>query len=538
MALSAPKIIPIAATQSCASCNSEKLASIVSARAHYTHCSRRLTKVKDGVSNVDNALGCSNRDNLGSAERNHEPIRSRQNSALMNSYMADCDVATECVGVPILSPTSSCVDVQFGSPTSPCVNIQIGSPTSSFRSTSSTKSSTSSNHANVMDAIPEEDVTEAAISLVEEADDAPGMNANCLSHEPCNYSEHAEKPSSISAIFTPEFAYETIVDSLKAKSLHPRYKAFLEKGMHLLRFQTDFNQDWLNEAAERYSSHLHCGKNTTSSPVSFARQLGLKIVKLRQGSKLIFNSIAFHTCGCPASWRGVLNKVKTEFINNWSYYEKVALNVPDANSSSEACFQYLHRDQALSNWLILYAASAVFTCDFVIYSNKCLRPKRIMCAGTASNVFTLWEDENGIFPCVRSLGITRSHARSLNEKRNKALYFNDTSRLANETFKGAQRKECSLNPNEVFQHYYALFQGPSDNPATTIYEEQICTNAIPLMTHNEVDDAIKGIKPSSASEEVMKAKEDKYKALSPIVAAEYKVDGFQVSTLGLAVGSR
>ncbi|KAL7667491.1 hypothetical protein ACOME3_010691 [Neoechinorhynchus agilis] len=104
----------------------------------------------------------------------------------------------------------------------------------------------------VLDAIPEEDETEAAISLVEEADDAPGMNANnstalidevsrdfttnlsgvnvhCLSHESSSYTEHAEKPPSISAIFTPKFAYETINDSLKTKSLHPRYKAFLEK---------------------------------------------------------------------------------------------------------------------------------------------------------------------------------------------------------------------------------------------------------------------------------------------------------------------
>ncbi|KAL7673717.1 hypothetical protein ACOME3_000001 [Neoechinorhynchus agilis] len=149
--------------------------------------------------------------------------------------------------------------------------------------------------------------------------------------------------------FTPPFAYETIADALKSTPLHPRYRAYLESVMELLRFRDQFDRIWLNEAANRYVSYPRCGKDQVNMPVSFARQLSFKIVKLRPGTKLVLSSIAFHISGNPAAWRSVLSKVREEIKRDWSYYGTVALNVPDTNTSIQTIFDALEKGKVLPN---------------------------------------------------------------------------------------------------------------------------------------------------------------------------------------------
>ncbi|KAL7669718.1 hypothetical protein ACOME3_004666 [Neoechinorhynchus agilis] len=459
----------------CASCNSEKLASIVSARAHYTHCSRRLTKVKDGVSNVDNALGCGNRDNLGSAERNHEPIRSRQNSALQNSFMADCDVATECVDVPILSPTSSCVDVQFGSPTSPCVNVQIGSPTSSFRSTSSTKSSTSSNHTNVM---------------IESGDPIP-MVAQSIS------APHL-------TVFTVAEAYDFFLSCLNSPRLHQRYSLFLKSMASLLRDQRlDFDQALLDEVYRIYSNYLCCGNGKIqSSFTSASKSLGLKIIKIKKSSRMSLSAVAFHVHCNPAQGHIVHRKVLASILDDSCYYESVMKYITDTSLSLDVLTNHLKRGDIVSDLLVLWAAANVYNCDFVVYKPDG-QHIRIRSRRTSTQCFPLWLEDSNLLPCVRSRALNRAQKRLLNRRRSRALYFANTTQLANEIFRDVSLNDCKMSATEIDSHFRNLFELPRDEPSAKDTCESSETSEFvqspwSVVTADEIFSAMSGIKPCSS----------------------------------------
>ncbi|KAL7669713.1 hypothetical protein ACOME3_004661 [Neoechinorhynchus agilis] len=79
----------------------------------------------------------------------------------------------------------------------------------------------------------------------------------------------------------------------------------------------------------------------------------------------------------------------------------------------------------------------------------------------------------------------------------RALYFSNTSQLANEVFKDVSINDCKIPANEVESYYRNLFENPEGtNRKPSANEDR--TASWTLMTAEEVDAAMKGIKFASA----------------------------------------
>lgn len=76
--------------------------------------------------------------------------------------------------------------------------------------------------------------------------------------------------------------------ALHADNLHPRYRRYLERERDVMRsHEESINQRLVDETAERYVLYLRCGRSVEMPSVSRAKELGLKIVKMRRGPRLV-----------------------------------------------------------------------------------------------------------------------------------------------------------------------------------------------------------------------------------------------------------
>ncbi|KAL7669708.1 hypothetical protein ACOME3_004656 [Neoechinorhynchus agilis] len=167
----------------------------------------------------------------------------------------------------------------------------------------------------------------------------------------------------------------------------------------------------------------------------------MRIVKLRRGPRLALSTVSFHVHGNPSQRKRTLDDVVAEIKGNWSRYTQIVEKLPDANVPLDVHVKSLAQGTLISSWLVLYAAAAVYSCDFVNNSLFDHNVKLVHCPGIAIHVFKIWEDESGISPCVRTRGLCRRQDLELRRKRNRTLYYADTSRLASEVFKGEHKIE-------------------------------------------------------------------------------------------------
>lgn len=169
----------------------------------------------------------------------------------------------------------------------------------------------------------------------------------------------------------------------------------------------------------------------------------------------------------------------------------------------QANIHWLMQESVISPWLVLFAAAATYTCGFTVISPFEHQPRRIFCPGVATNVYNVWEDESGIFPCMRCRGFNRHQDLEIKRRRNQGLYFSDTSRLTAEVFKNVECKRCPLKPEETSRHYRNLFEGvePTNSRPPGMRDMGECSlhECWQSITALEVETALYCMKTASAS---------------------------------------
>ncbi|KAI0982411.1 hypothetical protein GJ496_003495 [Pomphorhynchus laevis] len=115
-----------------------------------------------------------------------------------------------------------------------------------------------------------------------------------------------------------------------------------------------------------------------------------------------------------------------------------------------------------------------------------------------------------IIPCVPSSGLYKKDHSDLLRRRNRALYFNNTSKLAKEILNNEIQIKCPLEPNEVETHYKDLLSNEDDvvegeinknigNSCSTQRNHNKNNYTFPELEISEIKEALKNMSKSTAA---------------------------------------
>ncbi|KAL7667837.1 hypothetical protein ACOME3_010352 [Neoechinorhynchus agilis] len=180
------------------------------------------------------------------------------------------------------------------------------------------------------------------------------------------------------------------------------------------------------------------------------------------------------------------------------HFQRIAGNIRDANVNLEEMVTGLQRDQEISKEFILWSAASAYRCDFVVNTEHSENPRRIRSRVVTKTSYNVWIDESGCYPCERSRGLNRRQSLELMRRRYRTLYFNNTSRLANQIFKSDERRQPTHNSDSIVQHLRSVFEGTHEYiPAPRLEHQPGIPELWHAVTAEEIEAAMKGIKSNS-----------------------------------------
>ncbi|KAL7673724.1 hypothetical protein ACOME3_000008 [Neoechinorhynchus agilis] len=238
----------------------------------------------------------------------------------------------------------------------------------------------------------------------------------------------------------------------------------------------------------RYVRYLTSSKPRRYGPVSEAKTKGLRMINLARGSNLTFRTIAYFVFENPNQWRRVQQRIIENFTSDNARFQSIHESILDANMTLPDTMEQVRNEVVTSD---------EFNCDFVVHSSKTSEPKRIRCNKVCVRSYNVWQGAYGCLPCTRRHGLNSAQKREIDRKRLRALYFNNTSRLAGELFRRTKSRQCHLKPSVIDHHFNGLF-GPGEGPVKTDCHSE-APASFPTVTVEEIGAAFKGIKASTAA---------------------------------------
>lgn len=269
--------------------------------------------------------------------------------------------------------------------------------------------------------------------------------------------------SSHNFVYSTTEAVDLLDHEEKRSDLHPRYRSMIQRvRMEVLGWNDLPSQDNVNSLCGMYTRYLTAaGRDRGTRNPDRLKQLQLGVVPLQKGSDLIFRTLAQLVFQNPARSEVIRKGVINTLRDNRHRWEERLLMSEGCGVNFRQFMTALKSKSCLCHSIVIQAASNLYGVLIkVVYDNPHL--DEIYCPERNNNgshgTRYIYADKNGnLMPCFLRRGGTKKSQRTIEIKRNRALYFADTARLAREVLGKESHIQCPVPAREIETHFNDVF---------------------------------------------------------------------------------
>ncbi|KAI0981425.1 hypothetical protein GJ496_006595 [Pomphorhynchus laevis] len=195
------------------------------------------------------------------------------------------------------------------------------------------------------------------------------------------------------------------------------------------------------------------------------KDMGMSAIQLKCNAFTTLHSISYCIYKNPRRHKDVARRITAELQNNPGKWRATVEESSDLASTYEDTVLRFKKFEFVSDFLVLRLASEAYQCIFRLIAGNAETDQVFSPVSSRrqpkSAHFLALSGNSQILPCAPFRGLSKRDHDDILRRRNRALYFNNTTKLANELLGNPMKIQCPLEPMEVFSHFSTLLSADS-----------------------------------------------------------------------------
>ncbi len=292
---------------------------------------------------------------------------------------------------------------------------------------------------------------------------------------------------------------ETLNSLSDKPNLHLRHRYMLRQ---MLTATSEANPDdikeLLNTLTDIYTNYL-TAVDRARLPASSERltAMGLHCISLPTSAQLILRTVSFLVYRNPTRQREVAANILCELRSDPARWSAHIRDTEHTSLNYDETIRQMERGVFTSPILTLQIAADVYQRIFRVIAvsveqDIIIAPTHFHNKSLAVSFCSITRD-GSIRPCIPRSGYSSKQQRQLQKRRNRALYYSNTSKLAKELLRDeAIPNRFPLDKHTVFAHYKQLLSRTSTTAAHVDQTQQDNdTHVIPIIESSAISNALK-----------------------------------------------